>query len=234
MKMKPTAPRRFSGFTLTELLVVILIIVVVATFSLMFISRAKEGARRSASANNLRQFGVAITSFVADKNGYLPASRSSQGVYWPQIIWPYIESAEPFLIPMTPNKPMDAAKGQADGYFPMADKSAMTPEKQPIRWNYTINGGAPRLPFAELADDGKALPGIGNGLSRTLMQLTDPGRTLMIAEGTSWWLNAEAKPGSKRIRTWSNGTANILWCDGSLQLLNPKTELRPEHFWAVK
>jgi prepilin-type N-terminal cleavage/methylation domain-containing protein/prepilin-type processing-associated H-X9-DG protein len=220
------------GFTLTEMLVVILIIAVIATLSLVAVSRARESARKSASANNLRQCGVAITSFVADNGGYLPASRSSKGIYWPQIIWPHLESLDAFMIPKSPNKPMTA--GSNEGYFPMADSSAKNPQDQPIRWNYTINGGAPKLPFAELADDGKALPGIGNGISRPFMQLTDPGRTVMLAEGTSWWLNSEAKPNSNRIRRWSNGTANILWCDGSLQLLNPKTELRAEHFWAKR
>jgi prepilin-type N-terminal cleavage/methylation domain-containing protein/prepilin-type processing-associated H-X9-DG protein len=233
--MKPAkSPRRSRGFSLTEILVVIVIIVVIATLSFMFVSRAKEAARRAGSANNLRQIGVAVTSFVSDNSGYLPASRSSQGIFWPQIIWPHCASPDVFLIPQTPERPMNPAAGIIDGYFPMSDNSARTPENIPIRWNYTINGGHSRLPFAELASDGKALPGIGRGLSRPFIQITDPGRTVMIAEGTSWWLNADAKPGSSRIRTWSNGTANILWCDGSLQLLNPKTELRPEHFWAVK
>lgn len=231
--MKPD-PQYRRGFTLTEMLVVILIIVVLASLAFVMVTRAREAARRSASANNLRQFGVAINSFVADSSGYLPASRSSKGVYWPQIIWPYVESLDTYMIPQSPKKPMDPKKNDGEGYFPMADNSSMNPQNQPIRWNYTINGGGPKLPFAELADDGKPLPGIGNGWSRPLMQLTDPSRTVMLAEGTSWWLNAEAKPGSNRIRTWTNGTANILWCDGSLQLLNPKTELRPEHFWAKK
>jgi prepilin-type N-terminal cleavage/methylation domain-containing protein/prepilin-type processing-associated H-X9-DG protein len=230
----PQSTCRTRGFTLTEALVVMVIIVVIATFSVMFISRAREGARRAASANNLRQIGVAVTSFISDQAGFLPASRSSQGVYWPQIIWDHCASTDAFLIPQTPKRPMDPAASIPDGYFPMGENAARTPENSPIRWNYTINGGHSRLPFAELASDGQPLPGIGRGLSRPFMQITDPGRTVMIAEGTSWWLNADAKPGSKRIRTWSNGTANILWCDGSVRLLNPKTDLRAEHFWAVK
>jgi len=67
------------GFTLTEMLVVILIIVVLASLAFVSVTRAREAARRSASANNLRQFGVAITSFVADSSGYLPASPLIQG-----------------------------------------------------------------------------------------------------------------------------------------------------------
>jgi len=223
-----------KGFTLTEMLVVIMIMISIAVLAFFGLSKARESARKSMSAANLRQFGVAITSFVADNNGYLPASRSSKGVYWPQIVWPYIESLDPYMIPKSPNKPMDSKKNDGEGYFPMGDTAAVNTQKQPIRWNYTINGGAPKLPFAELADDGKALPGIGNGYSRPYMQITDPGRTVMLAEGTSWWLNSEARPDSPRIRRWSNKMANILWCDGSVRLLNVKSDLRQEHFWAVK
>lgn len=223
------------GFTLTEMMVVIIIIVTVALLSFMMTSKVRESARRSASTANLRQLGVAMHSFVGDNSGYLPASRSSKGKYWPEIIWPYIESLDAYMIPKTPNKPMDGTKNDGEGYFPMGNTAAVNPQNQPIRWNYTINGGGPTLPFAELASDGQALPGIGRGWSRPYMQITEPGRTVMLAEGSSvWWINSEAKPDSNRIRRWSNKTANILWCDGSVSLLNPKTDLRVEHFRAVK
>lgn len=233
--MKPTGSIRSSrGFSLTEILVVIVIIVVIATLSVMFVSRAREGARRAASANNLRQIGIAVTSFVSENAGFMPASRSSQGVYWPQIIWENCPSPDVFLVPQTPKRPMNPAAGIIDGYFPMSDNSARTPENIPIRWNYTVNGGHAALPFAERGNDGNALPGIGRGLSRPYVQITDPGRTVMIAEGTAWWLNDQAKPDGNRFRTWANGTVNILFCDGSMRLLNPKKELKPEHFRAVK
>jgi prepilin-type N-terminal cleavage/methylation domain-containing protein/prepilin-type processing-associated H-X9-DG protein len=232
--MKTNRRRQPRGFSLTELLVVFAIVAVLATLTVLFVSRARENARRVTSAANLRQIGVAVTSFVSDNNGFLPASRSSQGVYWPQILWPYCESLAVFVVPNTPDRPMDPAKGITEGYFPMGPTAARTTQNQPIRWNYVINGGHSKLPFAELAEDGKALPGVGRGLSRPLMQLTDPSRTVMLTEGTSWWLNAEARPGSPRIRTWSNKTCNILWCDGSLQQLNPKTQLRQDHFYTTK
>lgn len=227
-------PRRANGLTLTELLVVLVIIAVLATLTFTFVSRAREAARRATSASSLRQIGGAVTSFVTDNYGFLPASRNPQGVYWPQLILPYCSTHEVFLIPRTPDIPMDPAAGNIDGYFPMADTAAQTPENLPIRWNYVINGGHSRLPFAEVGSDGKALTGIGRGLSRPFMQLTDPGSTVMLAEGTSWWLNAEAKPDGNRFRTWSNGTVNFLFCDGSVRALRPKEDLTPQDFWAVK
>lgn len=216
------------GFTLTEILVTITILIVLALLSTIGVNRIRETARRSASANNLRQFGVAVTSFVADNNGYMPASRTGS-FYWPQVVWSNLESLDVFLIPKTPDRPMDWAKGK-DGWFD--GLKAETPEKRPIRWNYVINGGAPDSPFAELGSDGKGLATIKNGISRPFRDIVDPTRTVMMAEGNgAWWINNN---GAARIRTWSNGSSNILWCDGSLQSLNPKKDLRAEHFKVTK
>lgn len=221
------------GFTLVELLVTITIIIVLAALSFMGITRAKESAQRSGSTANLRQFSVAMTGFAAENNGFLPATRNGSK-YWPHFVWPYLPSTSVYLRPGTKNSPISASKNDGDGYFAMADDSAMTPENKPIRWNYVINGGAPTLPFSELGADGKALPGIANGLSRPLMQIEDPSRTIMLAEGNgAFWINGEAKTNSSRIRKWANGKSNILWFDGSVQFLSPK-ELRPAHFTAKK
>jgi prepilin-type processing-associated H-X9-DG protein len=73
------------------------------------------------------------------------------------------------------------------------------------------------------------------GLSRPLSQIEDPSRTVMMAEGNdAFWLNAEAKRGSNRIRTWSNGKSNILWFDTSVRMLNVATDLNDDHFRAIK
>ncbi|MCU0795627.1 MAG: type II secretion system GspH family protein [Akkermansiaceae bacterium] len=229
--MKTRASLR--GFTLTELLVTIVIIAILAALSGMLVSRLKESARKAASTGNLRQVGVAVNIFVSENNGFLPASRSSKGIFWPELVFEHVGSVTPYLIPNTPDRPMDAKVTPVEGYFPLADKSAMTPEGTPIRWNYTINGGHSKLVFSELSADGKPMPGLGRGYSRPFTQVKKPGRTVMMAEGTSWWLNASAKPNSDRIRRWSNGTANILWCDGRVSLEDP-AELEQSDFHVSK
>jgi prepilin-type N-terminal cleavage/methylation domain-containing protein len=230
--ISPTSQVR-RGFTLVEMLVVITIIIVLAALSFVGVTRARESAQRSGSLSNLRQLGIAMTSFTVDNNGFLPATRKSNGTYWPELVWGSLESQEAFMRPGSPNHPI-SSKGDGNGYFDLPVNAASTPLKQPIRWNYVINGGHAALPFAEVAATDAMPATLARGLSRPLSQITDPSRTLMLAEGNAaFWLNADAKTNSPRIRKWSNGTSGILWFDGSAQSLNPK-ELRAEHFTAIK
>jgi competence protein ComGC len=73
------APRsraqRRLGFTLLELLVTKLILIIA---SLLFptLSRAKERARRTSCANNIRQFILAAQMYAHDDNDFLPRTEA--------------------------------------------------------------------------------------------------------------------------------------------------------------
>lgn len=214
------------GFTLVEMLVVITIIVVLASLGFLGYRTVMDASRKATSLSNLRQIGVGVALFTAENNNYLPLSRFG-GSFWPTRLYPYVPQADIFLRPGSKNAPMSPE--QPDGYF--GDVSTKIPDQNvPLRWNYTVNGGAVGLPFSEDSKD----PNFARGYSVPFSKLDDPARTVFFADGTAWWLNAQAVPDSNRIYRWRNGSTNVLFGDGSAPNLNPKTDLTANDFRVTK
>ncbi len=65
-----------SAFTLIELLVVIGVIAILAGLLLPALGRAKEAGRTAVCSSNLRQLGLAATTYSMDFNGHLPSFRN--------------------------------------------------------------------------------------------------------------------------------------------------------------
>ena len=65
------------GFTLVELLVVIAIIAMLLAILMPALQKAREQARQTVCSANLRQWGIAIGTYAANSNGYLPRMKTN-------------------------------------------------------------------------------------------------------------------------------------------------------------
>lgn len=99
-----------SGFSLIELLVVVVIIAILASLLLPTITVVREAARRSVCASNQRQIYAALGAYASDFNGWMPATRNN--------IRPNRKSWDP-QNPMTDNPVFGQLWGQ--GYFQFAE-----------------------------------------------------------------------------------------------------------------
>src|SRR5258705_3751964 len=94
--------KKFTAFTLVELLVVIAIIAVLIAILLPVVSAARERANRVKCASNLRQLGIALVLYASDAKGQYPRTvqhpleNTPSGNNWPsQFTKP--DAIDPFL-----------------------------------------------------------------------------------------------------------------------------------------
>ena len=107
--------RKHAGFTLIELLVVIAIIAILAAILFPVFAQAREKARQSSCASNLKQIGTALITYSADYDGGMPSwneyyGQASNGSetnnggytgdigatgYWQAKLQPYVKNGSP-------------------------------------------------------------------------------------------------------------------------------------------
>jgi prepilin-type N-terminal cleavage/methylation domain-containing protein/prepilin-type processing-associated H-X9-DG protein len=89
-----TTGRVQRAFTLVELLVVIAIIGILVALLLPAIQAAREAARRTQCANNLKQMGLATHNFHDGRKELPPERISDHHATWLYLILPYMENVQ--------------------------------------------------------------------------------------------------------------------------------------------
>lgn len=81
------------GFSLTELLIVVGIIAILASILLPTLKLVRTMARTAVCAASMRQAGLGTMAYSVDHRGLMPRTRSSGGTGWIGSVSPYVESS---------------------------------------------------------------------------------------------------------------------------------------------
>jgi len=85
------------GFTLVELMVVIVIVAVLSSLAFMMASRAKKAAQNAATLNNLREIGTGVAAWMSENGNFYPPcwdNTKGRNRSWAQTLDPYINNEE--------------------------------------------------------------------------------------------------------------------------------------------
>lgn len=200
------------GFTLIELLVVIAIIALLAAILFPVFGRARENARRSTCASNLKQIGLGFIQYTQDYDERYPRHIDNGTNITPNntlsyntAIQPYLKSFQLFICPSAPISTTAGA---------IPDTSPTT--GLPNDTSYLVNG-------AIVSTD----PGFSSAL---VNQVVSPANVLILHEFEERRRYAYARPkvnpaGSNTFQYFVEDTydnlhfdgGNLLFCDGHVK-----------------
>ena len=211
--------QKSRAFTLIELLVVIAILAILAAILFPVFAQAKQAAKKSVDASNLKQIGLALLMYSNDaddlfpRNDYLVDARPS----WAAFTWR--EASAPYVKNGTPN--VDYVNNQ-----PLANSGIWKSPAEPTNGRYGYNVHRALMPnqFDWEFGDKYIIPSRGQSnvdkVAETLLVTTvginpDWGSAALGMEVAWWWHGGAQWPpvftGATSGAQWDNDKAPCSW-----------------------
>ena len=236
MREKSVSPSNGSkGFTLVELLVVIMIIAVLVILSMALIRNSQDKAYQVSALNSMRQVATANVGYATDNNGDInvlldPGDTRGAGdvvgnSFWGRLI-PYLFSG---VDTTNPAGLKNEIKLRLDSLFGTPDSNNMTKTFQAGSKIFKDDSGLP-VPFAFNIYVHKP-----NEYVKT-QNFNDPSKILYMSYGYERFDEADGQsyspipkgtsPRSNNIDWFSNKTAPFMFLDGHIEVLSPPIPVR--------
>lgn len=232
MKRKPTSIRPSAGFTLVELLVVIVIIGALAALAMTMTGKMKTRADAAKSVMNMRQIGSAVGVYMADNSNNLPAGREEaqdasgtwvEGLHWHQNLLLLTNPG------MDLEKMRDEAWWNANKPFvknPLANANSLPKPFMPWWPGYALN-----LQIVSNLGLGGGDWKAGGGGPQTkrvnLSMIPEPQKTPLVSPRGDWlyYTNDLLEAGIKGFLV--DGKLPILFVDGHVETMTPNEYVLP-------
>jgi prepilin-type N-terminal cleavage/methylation domain-containing protein/prepilin-type processing-associated H-X9-DG protein len=223
--------RARRGFTLTELLVVVAVIALLAALLIPALSRSRDTAYRIACLHHVGQIQLAGAMYALDNSGFLPPHEPQPGSKWPSQLQNTLKDPNILLCPVDS---LDTSSS------PTNHLAAFDTQPRSYVMNGFYDFFANRLEPSDMAM-------LTKGLSFAAMNeadISDPGNTILFGEKSStnniYYLNVLENGGmflpdldENRHGLGKSGGANYGMADGSVTFLKFAADTSPLNMWGI-
>ena len=213
-------PRR-SAFSLTELLVVLTIIALLASILMPVVKAVRDAANRVQCMAHLRQCGLAVQSYLGDNRGWYPTSRQdiySGNVFWFEKLLTYAEAFD---------RNHDGRLDDADlasGRNILKGCPGFKPDATDVGHGYLGFGfnGCLRMAEDKRRSWWNIQAGIAFYLDYNQLRVSHASQRTLVADSPGWHVTVD---NDKYSTSWApnrhRANANYLACDGHAAALRP-------------